>query len=117
MAVALQITSIILSIALIILILLQVKGGALGSLLGGDAGGGDRANASRPGENTLPHHHFPVDCLSRHRAFRRGNAGLKELALSLAPRRVDNSAAFCYSCSALFSYLRHSTCFAAFAGI
>ena len=40
MQAALQIVSIIISIALIILILLQVKGGALGSLLGGDAGGG-----------------------------------------------------------------------------
>ncbi len=40
MAVALQIGSIVISVVLIILILLQVKGGALGSLLGGDAGGG-----------------------------------------------------------------------------
>lgn len=37
---ALQIGSIIVSVILIILILLQVKGGALGTLLGGDAGGG-----------------------------------------------------------------------------
>lgn len=36
----LQIASIIVSIILIVLIMLQVKGGALGSLLGGDAGGG-----------------------------------------------------------------------------
>jgi preprotein translocase subunit SecG len=35
-----QLASIIISVVLIILILLQVKGGALGSLLGGDAGGG-----------------------------------------------------------------------------
>lgn len=40
MQAALQIVSIIISIALIVLVLLQVKGGALGSLLGGDAGGG-----------------------------------------------------------------------------
>jgi len=37
---ALQIAAIIVSVLLIILILLQVKGGGLGSLLGGDAGGG-----------------------------------------------------------------------------
>jgi preprotein translocase subunit SecG len=37
---ALQIVSILVSILLIILIMLQVKGGGLGSLLGGDAGGG-----------------------------------------------------------------------------
>ncbi|MFN8371737.1 MAG: preprotein translocase subunit SecG [Anaerolineae bacterium] len=37
---ALQIASIVVSVLLIILILLQVRGGALGSLLGGDAGGG-----------------------------------------------------------------------------
>jgi preprotein translocase subunit SecG len=40
LASALQFASIAVSILLIILILLQVKGGALGSLLGGDAGGG-----------------------------------------------------------------------------
>jgi len=40
MEVALQLASIIVSILLIVLILLQVKGGGLGSLLGGDAGGG-----------------------------------------------------------------------------
>ena len=40
MDVALQIVSILVSILLIILIMLQVKGGGLGSLLGGDAGGG-----------------------------------------------------------------------------
>ncbi|RMG81211.1 MAG: preprotein translocase subunit SecG [Chloroflexi bacterium] len=40
MATALQIASIIVSVLLIVLILLQVKGGGLGSLLGGDAGGG-----------------------------------------------------------------------------
>jgi preprotein translocase subunit SecG len=40
LASALQVASIAVSILLIILILLQVKGGALGSLLGGDAGGG-----------------------------------------------------------------------------
>ncbi|MEM9950641.1 MAG: preprotein translocase subunit SecG [Chloroflexota bacterium] len=38
--VILQIFSIIVSIALIALIMLQVKGGALGNLLGGDSGGG-----------------------------------------------------------------------------
>ncbi|GAB1421769.1 hypothetical protein MASR2M15_19580 [Anaerolineales bacterium] len=36
----LQIAAIVVSVFLIILILLQVKGGALGSLLGGEAGGG-----------------------------------------------------------------------------
>lgn len=40
MGVVLQIASIIVSVFLILLIMLQVKGGALGSLLGGDAGGG-----------------------------------------------------------------------------
>jgi len=40
MAIALQLASIVVSIFLIILIMLQVKGGALGNLLGGDAGGG-----------------------------------------------------------------------------
>ncbi|MCY4525650.1 MAG: preprotein translocase subunit SecG [Anaerolineaceae bacterium] len=37
---ALQIAAVIISILLIVLILLQVKGGGLGSLRGGDAGGG-----------------------------------------------------------------------------
>lgn len=37
---ALQIVSIVISVALTILILLQVRGGGLGSLLGGDVGGG-----------------------------------------------------------------------------
>jgi preprotein translocase subunit SecG len=40
MAILLQISSIIVAILMIILIMLQVKGGALGNLLGGDAGGG-----------------------------------------------------------------------------
>lgn len=52
MAVALQIGSIVISVVLIILILLQVKGGALGSLLGGDAGGGI-ARTRRGLEKTL----------------------------------------------------------------
>ena len=52
MAVALQISSIVIAIALTILILLQVKGGALGSLLGGDAGGGI-ARTRRGLEKTL----------------------------------------------------------------
>ena len=52
MAVVLQIAAIIISITLIILILLQVKGGALGSLLGGDAGGGI-ARTRRGLEKTL----------------------------------------------------------------
>jgi preprotein translocase subunit SecG len=39
-SVALQFASIVVSILLVFLILFQVKGGALGSLLGGDAGGG-----------------------------------------------------------------------------
>ncbi len=38
--VLMQFASIIVSIILIVLIMLQVKGGALGNLLGGDAGGG-----------------------------------------------------------------------------
>ena len=37
---ALQIASVLVSILLIVLILLQVKGGGLGTLMGGDAGGG-----------------------------------------------------------------------------
>jgi preprotein translocase subunit SecG len=49
---ALQAVSIIISIVLIVLILLQVKGGALGSLLGGDAGGGI-ARTRRGLEKTL----------------------------------------------------------------
>lgn len=52
MAVALQIGSIVISVVLIVLILLQVKGGALGSLLGGDAGGGI-ARTRRGLEKTL----------------------------------------------------------------
>ena len=52
--VVLQIASIIVSIMLIILILLQVKGGGLGSLLGGDAGGGI-ARTRRGLEKTLFH--------------------------------------------------------------
>jgi preprotein translocase subunit SecG len=47
-----QLASIIISVILIILILLQVKGGALGSLLGGDAGGGI-ARTRRGLEKTL----------------------------------------------------------------
>lgn len=52
MAVALQLSSIVISVLMIILILLQVKGGALGSLLGGDAGGGI-ARTRRGLEKTL----------------------------------------------------------------
>lgn len=40
MDVAFKIVSIIISILLIVLVLMQVKGGGLGDLLGGDAGGG-----------------------------------------------------------------------------
>lgn len=40
MGVILQVASIIVAVLLIVLIMLQVKGGALGNLLGGDAGGG-----------------------------------------------------------------------------
>lgn len=36
----LQTSSIVVAIIMIVLIMLQVKGGALGNLLGGDAGGG-----------------------------------------------------------------------------
>ena len=49
---ALQVAAIIVSIILIVLILLQVKGGGLGSLLGGDAGGGI-ARTRRGLEKTL----------------------------------------------------------------
>jgi preprotein translocase subunit SecG len=52
MAVAFQIATIILSILLIVLIMLQVKGGGLGNLLGGDAGGGI-ARTRRGLEKTL----------------------------------------------------------------
>jgi preprotein translocase subunit SecG len=47
-----QISAIIVSVLLIILIMLQVKGGALGSLLGGEAGGGI-ARTRRGLEKTL----------------------------------------------------------------
>ncbi|MCA9882567.1 MAG: preprotein translocase subunit SecG [Anaerolineae bacterium] len=40
MAAITQIATIIISVILVILIMLQVKGNALGSLLGGEAGGG-----------------------------------------------------------------------------
>ncbi len=40
MAGVLLLASVVVSVILIFLIMLQVKGGALGSLLGGDAGGG-----------------------------------------------------------------------------
>ena len=40
MDIILQLSSIIVAVILIVLIMLQVKGGALGSLLGGDGGGG-----------------------------------------------------------------------------
>jgi len=49
---ALQIAAVIISILLIVLILLQVKGGGLGSLLGGDAGGG--IARTRRGLETTP---------------------------------------------------------------
>ena len=52
MGVVLQVSSIVISVVLIVLILLQVKGGALGSLLGGDAGGGI-ARTRRGLEKTL----------------------------------------------------------------
>ena len=52
MAAALQIASIIVSVMLIILILLQVKDGGLGSMLGGDSGGG-YARTRRGLEKTL----------------------------------------------------------------
>jgi preprotein translocase subunit SecG len=52
MEVAFQLASIIMSILLIALILLQVKGGGLSSLLGGDAGGGI-ARTRRGLERTL----------------------------------------------------------------
>ncbi len=54
MQAAFQIASIVVSILLVILILLQVKGGGLGSLLGGEAGGGI-ARTRRGLEKTLFH--------------------------------------------------------------
>lgn len=52
MQIAFQIASIIMSVLLVVLIMLQVKGGGLGSLLGGDAGGGI-ARTRRGLEKTL----------------------------------------------------------------
>jgi len=52
MAVAFQIASIVLSVLLTVLIMLQVRGGSLGSLMGGDAGGGI-ARTRRGLEKTL----------------------------------------------------------------
>lgn len=49
---ALQVVSIILSVALTVMILLQVRGGGIGNLLGGDAGGGI-ARTRRGLEKTL----------------------------------------------------------------
>lgn len=49
---AFQLASIVMSLALIVLIMLQVKGGGLGNLLGGDAGGGI-ARTRRGLEKTL----------------------------------------------------------------
>jgi preprotein translocase subunit SecG len=52
MQIAFQIASIIMAIVLIVLIMLQVKGGGLGALMGGDAGGGI-ARTRRGLEKTL----------------------------------------------------------------
>jgi preprotein translocase subunit SecG len=52
MAIAFQIASIIMSVVLIVLIMLQVRGGGLGSLMGGDGGGGI-ARTRRGLEKTL----------------------------------------------------------------
>lgn len=52
MVVALEIVSIVISILLVVLILMQVKGGGLGDLLGGDVGGGI-ARTRRGLEKTL----------------------------------------------------------------
>jgi len=52
MQIAFQIASIIMSIVLIVLIMLQVKGGGLGALMGGDGGGGI-ARTRRGLEKTL----------------------------------------------------------------
>ena len=49
---ALQIISMILSVVLTVMILLQVRGGGIGNLLGGDAGGGI-ARTRRGLEKTL----------------------------------------------------------------
>ncbi len=49
---ALQIVSMIIGIVLVVLILMQVKGGGLGDLLGGDGGGGI-ARTRRGLEKTL----------------------------------------------------------------
>lgn len=52
MEVAFQIASIIMSVLLITLIMLQVRGGSLGSLMG-DSGGGGMARTRRGLEKTL----------------------------------------------------------------
>jgi len=54
MKVALQLASVVVSILLVVLIMLQVKGGALDSFLGGEAGGGI-ARTRRGLERTLFH--------------------------------------------------------------
>jgi len=53
MEVAFQIASIILSIVLIILIMLQVRGGSIDGLLGGGGAGGGIARTRRGLEKTL----------------------------------------------------------------
>ncbi|PJF41620.1 MAG: preprotein translocase subunit SecG [Chloroflexi bacterium] len=50
---AFQMVSIVISIVLIALVLLQAKGGGLGSLLGGDSGGGGITRTRRGLEKTL----------------------------------------------------------------
>jgi preprotein translocase subunit SecG len=53
MQVAFQIASILMAVALIVLIMLQVRGGGLGSLLGGGDAGGGIARTRRGLERTL----------------------------------------------------------------
>ena len=71
MAVALQVSSIVISIALIILILLQVKGRRAGQSAGRGRRRGYRPNAPRFGENVVPHHDISYDRISGHCAFLR----------------------------------------------
>lgn len=53
MAVAFQIASIIMAVLLIVLIMLQVRGGSLGSLMGGSDAGGGISRTRRGLEKTL----------------------------------------------------------------
>ena len=71
---ALQIAAVIVSVLLTILILLQVKGGGLGSLLGGDAGGGITRTRRGLEKNTVSIDYCHVDCVFGD--FNRRRAGI-----------------------------------------